>query len=317
VDAAEPEDAAPVESGSDVSRMIDNRVVRPQVVETLMQKMARSAASDKIKRAPNNPVTNQFSTYYHRESQKNIGGFLLNAEEIVDGFECLFPDQPNDESSNQNDSANGDEMAGAEDGEGTIRSRMKMRNRQRRDHANSKRAKKYSNPPDELTRLQIREDIRKIRTPQMSDMTEILSFCGLAQYASHEKYLADSNLMNMPTQSLYREADDDEEDGQFIGARAKHKRKRKRKRTAEPALPKLESTPHHSQANQPVFSISNGSNGGPHSMHMGFADVAEPQRKRMKASEDSINLRKCPNCYKEFPLEIDLLMHKIHDCSHK
>jgi len=83
-------------------RIIDNHVVRPEMVQNVMQKMAHSTQSDESKiilnRPPNNPVTNKFSTYLSRTD--NVGGILLTKDEdIVDGFISLF-EEPKEESSN-------------------------------------------------------------------------------------------------------------------------------------------------------------------------------------------------------------------------
>jgi len=200
--------------------------------------------------------------------------------------------------------------------ESSIRTRMKMRNRQRKEHANFKRAKKYVSPSEELTRLQIREDIRKMRNPKMENIEEILKMIGFTQFVNHEKYLPESNLMNRPRPNQYREEDNViDDDVQFVGI-TKHKKKRKRKRKhrhhADYHLAKPDEV---SPSNSVLSMVSNEQNGESlprNVINIGdFDDGAEPQRKKAKPSGDEV--LKCHRCNKVFTLEVDLLIHKVND----
>jgi len=307
-------------------QMLDDRIVRPEVVSNLMRKMAHSSTSKncsvRFKRPPNNPVTNKFSTYFLRDDNDNVGGTLLTKEEdILDGFISLF-DEPKEESSDTAVNAEDVAMEEAVSGgiESSIRLRMRSRIRQRKEHAHFKRAKKYNTPSEELTRLQIREDIRKMRNPQMDHIADILNMIGFSAFIDHERYLPGSNLMNRPKHSVYRE-DEAEDDVQFIGVKHKKKRKRKRKH-------RHRSDHHHSSKPEDVYPSniafsehSNERNGESRSLNVinidGFDDGTEPRRKRLKPaeSEGASEVLMCPHpgCYKVFALEVDLLIHKVND----
>lgn len=245
-----------------------------------------------------------------------MGGTLLTKEEdILDGFISLFADDPKEESSNpDSETLNGITEEALNGGiESSIQIRISKRNRQRKEHANSKRAKKYTSPSEELTRLQIREDIRKMRDP-LPHIKEILKLIGFDEFLNHEKYLPDSNLMHRPKYSVYRDDDTGiDDDVQFIGINTKEKRKRKRKRKhRHHGDYHLSRTDDVSPSPNSVFSVlSNEQNGDAQNViNIDFDDGAEPQRKRTKQSEGADEILKCPKCHKIFTLEVDLLIHK-------
>jgi len=313
-----------IDAGNAGPQMLDDRIVRPEVVSSLMHKMAKGSVG--LKRPPNNPVTNKFSTYFQRDDNDNVGGTLLTKEEdILDGFISLFA-EPKEESVNPADSGNAEDvtMEEAVNGgiESSIRMRMRSRVRQRKEHAHFKRAKKYNTPPEELTRLQIREDIRKMRNPQMEHMAEILDLIGFSAFINHERYLPDSNLMNRPKHSVYREDDVViDADVQFIGLDNKHKKKRKRKRKHR----HRSDHDHHPKAEDMYSSniafseLPYARNGEPRSQNAinidRFDDGSEPRRKRLKPDANTSEGLRCPHpgCYKVFELEVDLLIHKVND----
>jgi len=282
-------------------RMVGDQVVRQNVVENLMHsmhKMTNIAGGGKARAFPNNPTTNKFSTYFLRDTNDSVGGTLLTKEEqIVDGFVPLFAAQHEE---TPTDSVNGDHDGTAEEAtnggtESTIRKRMRTRNRQRRDFATAKRAKKYCAPSEELTRLQIREDIRKMRNPKIEDMEQILKVIGFDEFVNHESF--EKYALNRSKFGAYHNGEAAaDEDVQFIGVSKANKKKRKRKRRGL-------------ARNNADYALSKHDEVSP----ADSANGAEPQRKRLKAGGEATEVLQCPQCHKIFTLEVDLLIHKVND----
>merc|ERR1712176_781454 len=81
--------------------------------------------------------------------------------------------------------------------------------RRSRRNQSHKKAKKFSAPSEELTRLQIREDIRKMRNPKIADMKVILAKIGFKDYIGHKAYCFDED--NVAVEEDVQFIDDDED----------------------------------------------------------------------------------------------------------
>merc|ERR1712130_519473 len=204
---------------------------------------------------------------------------------------------------------------------GTIESENNTQIRRSRRNQNHKKAKKYCAPSDELTRLEIREDIRKMRKPKMHEIKIILKTLGIdfINYIDHSAYSFDASSnyqqQDEEDEDVYLDDDnndnDDEEDEdineehddiQFIGMHSKHKKKKKKKRKHR--------NYDYEQNNNQNFSISDNNNilNGHQAMN-----GDEPHRKKQKIINNNPDAIKCGKCNKIFTLEVDLLLHKTND----
>merc|ERR1712154_196549 len=93
--------------------------------------------------------------------------------------------------------------------------------RTRMEQQNSKKAKKYTAPSEELTRLQIRDDIRKMRNPKMHEIKNILRGIGLEQFVNHKAYIQTATHHQI-NYNLYND-----DDVQFISQPPTKHRKKK------------------------------------------------------------------------------------------
>ena len=188
-----------------------------------------------------------------------------------------------------------------------------------------KKAKKYSAPSEELTRLQIREDIRKMRHPETDEIKDILKLIGFQQYINHKTYksINDDNYYYVNSNNNIRnhnndhdndndndndDDDDDDDDVQFIGINTTKPKKKKKK--------KLD----HLSPSNSVFSISS-ENNNKNDKDIDINDNDEPPQKKQKLNNNNNNnnnkneesIIKCGKCNKIFTLEVDLLLHKTND----
>eukprot|EP01083_Nonionella_stella_P075093 203926_1 len=110
---------------------------------------------EKLNSYPSNPVTKKFSNYYFRN--ESIGGTLLQSQQIADKYV-------------EKDTV-----------------RKCYRNNYQQNYI--KKARKHCVPSDELTRIQIREDIRKMRNPKMDEIKMVLKAIGLKHFVNHKAYV--------------------------------------------------------------------------------------------------------------------------------
>merc|ERR1712087_1081841 len=161
------------------------------------------------------------------------------------------------------------------------------------------------------TRLQIREDIRKMRNPKMHEIKMILKTLGIGfeKYINHKAYYhqpqqqEDVYLDDVDDDDGVGEEEEEEEeedmnnevpnDIQFIQMHSKRKKKKKKKRKRR-----------HYEFDQ---------NGSSTQTSASFImNREEPHRKKIKMNNNSDAI-KCRKCNRIFTLEVDLLLHKTND----
>ena len=300
--------------------MVKGNVVRSAKIQSIVKKM-ESYSDGESHQINRNPVTHKFSTYYKRTER--VGGTLLNTDEIATKYININVDEHNDENEqyissmlqcnlvNDDDEEEEDEVGAESENNTNIR-----RSRRNQNH---KKAKKYVAPPEELTRLQIREDFRKMRNPKMHEIKMILKTLGIGfeDYIDHKAYSFDPSTNYQQEEEeeddVYMDHDDDDvdedddedaqmneelDDIQFIGMQSKHKKKKKKKRKRNHYEYEQHEVPQNS-----AFIIN-----GHQTMN-----GEEPHRKKQKIINNNSEAIKCRKCNKIFTLEVDLLLHKTND----
>jgi len=233
--------------------------------------------------------------------------------------------QCNNNGTNQEEEEDEDEDVGA-DSENNSNIRRSRRNQ------NHKKAKKYCAPSEELTRLQIREDIRKMRNPKMHEIKLIVQKlgAGFESYIDHKVYSFDAGTTAAATDVYLDDAgedDDDDDDGnednfddiEFIEMHSKHKKKKKKKRKRHYDYQQngVNAVKYPSSSPNSAFRISASNNIlNDHQAMNGN----EPLRKKQKVvnnnnnhNHNSTEAIKCGKCNKLFTLEVDLLLHKTNE----
>merc|ERR1712244_125183 len=159
------------------------------------------------------------------------------------------------------------------------------------------------------TRLQIRDDIRKMRNPKMHEIKNILRGIGLEQFVNHKAYIQTATHHQI-NYNLYND-----DDVQFISQPPTKHRKKKKKKHRD-----YDYHGHHINASpsNSVFSISS----DPANINNNKRTVInidhhiQPQKKKQKLSvtnNGSQEAIKCDQCNKIFTLEVDLLLHRTND----
>jgi len=274
-------------NSADPFKVMDGGVIRTQHIETLMYKMQQCESDSEPLRAPrqlNNPTTHAFSTYYQRDEQ-NVGGVLVGTDAIARAYveSCTLREPKHETEADAADDAwrghgSSSEMAT----ESTAASNVRRRAQLRREQQNVKRARKYVPPSQELSRLQIREDIRRMRSP--------------SKHRNDKGY-------------VHGDAEEDE-------GRDTHRKEKRRRRddSASPA-PTAPSAP----SAQSLLTLS-ALSGDPKPVtgERGNELSMEPQRKRQRVNGVGVGVAvsaepiKCTQCNKIFTLEVDLLLHKTN-----
>eukprot|EP01083_Nonionella_stella_P063002 163781_1 len=270
-------------------KMIGQNVIRTDKIESLIEKMSSYQNQSTNNR---NPVTNTFSTYYERN--ESIGGELLQSEQIANKY--IDKDITN-------------ETATAT----AIIRQTHSRSSYRLDQQNSKRAKKYTAPTDELTRVQIREDIRKMRNPNMHQIKSTLKAIGLKEFMNHGAYI-----------ELYDSGSEKQQNANEVQFIAKRKRKKRKHRNYESYDYAYDYGEYYHNSNNlnngyqlqqnnnnnSVFSISSETN-----INHEQAQPLQPQPQPLKKKQKMNNHEpiKCNQCNKIFTLEVDLLLHRTND----
>merc|ERR1712228_420984 len=309
-------------------KLIKGTVVRSAKIQSIVKKMESYSIDDDdddCNQINRNPVTHKFSTYYKRTER--VGGTLLNTDDIATKYININVDEHKNDNeqqyisamiqstaiNNEEDDNEEEEVVGIESENNNTNIRRSRRNQ------NHKKAKKYCAPPEELTRLEIREDIRKMRNPKMHEIKIILKTLGIdfVNYIDHSAYSFDASSnyqqQDEEEEDVYLDDDDDideededfnqeHDDIQFIGMHSKHKKKKKKKRKHR----------HYNDYEQNrAFSISDNNNilNG----HQSMNGDQPPHRKKQKIMNNNSEAIKCRKCNKIFTLEVDLLLHKTND----
>ncbi len=162
-------------------KLIGNNVIRTNKIECLITKMGSYTNT-------NNPVTNKFSTYY--QQNETIAGFLLKSDEIANKYmNNTINEKTNNDNNNNSSIGDNNKNNNNNNNINNTNNMRKTRARIRIEQQNYKKAKNYCAPSEELTRLQIREDIRKMRNPKMTEIKNILKIIGFNQFINHKAYI--------------------------------------------------------------------------------------------------------------------------------
>merc|ERR1712032_308267 len=171
-----------------------------------------------------------------------------------------------------------------------------IRTRRSRRNQNNKKAKNYVPPNEELTRLQIRADLRLMMSKSKRLDEHGASTTNYQAISTSDAYLdGDSHDNN----------DDNEEDDETFDHVQFVKRKRKKKRSKKR---------HFDQSPSPNDTFRISANGHSHQQAMNGI----PPLKKQKVLDNTTNngsadVIKCGKCQKLFTLEVDLLLHKTNE----
>mmetsp|Transcript_52603 Transcript_52603/g.87115 ORF Transcript_52603/g.87115 Transcript_52603/m.87115 type:complete len:584 (+) Transcript_52603:112-1863(+) len=305
-------------------------------------------------RVSRNPVTNKFSTYYNRTQA--IGGTLVQTQQIGESdtnehSECATADHDNvtmlapladntknsnnkdnennnnhvegdivgndDDDDDDDDDEDDDEGEEEEDVYNSVNVGVRRRARTRLEQQHFKKAKKYCAPPDELTRLQIRNDIRKMRNPQMNDISSVLKLVGFERYIGHKSYVSlmqpprSNNNNNKSAHSYennghshnYGDGGGGDDEVQFIGT----------------STTTTESHTNNNASKRAVIDIADNrqSTATAAATSASKYDCGPPSKKAKLQSTNkelgTVASFTCNKCGKAFAMEVDLILHKNHD----
>lgn len=183
-------------------KLISGQLVRNDKVQTLVKQLANAVNVDENGGVRDEsmesrsawvnacPRKHSYSTYYERK--KSIGGVLMNSQQVFKQY-CIkmrLLNRKQQKNENRNVNIHDWNLTFFDKGcmvddlfENMLKLKPKNRTRSRMEQTNLKKARKYELPNDNLSRMEIRDDIRRMKEPKLHDLLSIISDLGYDSYA--------------------------------------------------------------------------------------------------------------------------------------